>query len=443
MGFGNLISLIIENLARRKGRVMLTAIGVVIGTAAVVILVSLATGLQRNANTQLGGIADLTRIDVMMNYDMGQAQPGMNSKPGGPNDQKKIKKLTPASLKEIAAIPGVTAVIGRDFIKGEAKVTFGKLETWSSIMALNTNDLEPLKPQVALGELSVNRGTAVVGGWVAKNFMDSGKMSAGQPIEPQAPELLGNMLRVILTKYDSEGKRTTKVVSLKVTGVLKESFSENDSTIFINMNDLTAYNEWFTNTRVNYNRDGYSNVVAKVSDSKVIADVTQQIKDLGFMAHSPMDYAQGINSFFVIMQIIFGGVGAISLLVAAIGIANTMTMAILERTREIGLMKAIGATNKDILSIFLGEAAGIGFIGGLGGVLLGWGAGKLINTIALTYMANQATQGGGMPATTAVYTPLWLPIFTLLFATIIGLISGLYPSVRAANLVPVNALKYE
>lgn len=443
MRFIDLVSLIIENLSRRKGRVMLTAIGVVIGTASVVILVSLATGLQRNANQQLGGIADLTRIDVMMNYDMGPAAMESGKSQSGPAGQNKIKKLTPEALKQIGEIPGVTGVIGRDFIKGESKVTFGKLEAWASMMGLNTNDLTPLQPQVAEGDLALSRGTAVVGGWVAKNFVDMGKMSAGQQIEPQAPELYGNMLKVVLTKYDSEGKRTTKVVSLKVTGVLKESYSESDSTIFVNMNDLIAYNEWFTNTRVNYNRDGYANVVAKVSDSKVVADVTQQIKDLGFMAHSPMDYAQGINSFFVIMQIVFGGVGAISLLVAAIGIANTMTMAILERTREIGLMKAVGATNRDVLSIFLGEAAGIGFIGGLGGVLMGWGVGKLIDVVATTMMASSASQSGGLPPASTVYTPLWLPIFTLVFATIIGLISGLYPSVRAANLVPVSALKYE
>ena len=95
------------------------------------------------------------------------------------------------------------------------------------------------------------------------------------------------------------------------------------------------------------------------------------------------------------MQVIFGGVGAIALLVAAIGIANTMTMAILERTKEIGLMKAIGAKNKDILSIFLGEAAGIGLVGGLGGVIIGWGASALLNIVALSYFASQASSGGG------------------------------------------------
>ena len=153
---------------------------------------------------------------------------------------------------------------------------------------------------------------------------------------------------------------------------------------------------------------------------------------------------QPINSFYLILQVIFGGLGAIALLVAAIGIANTMAMAILERTREIGLMKAIGATNRDVLSVFLGEAAGIGFVGGIGGVLLGWSAGQIINVLAMAYFAGQSAQSGGMPPpSVVVYTPLWLPVFALVFAILIGLISGLYPALRAATLIPVNALKYE
>jgi len=118
-------------------------------------------------------------------------------------------------------------------------------------------------------------------------------------------------------------------------------------------------------------------------------------------------------------------------------------MAILERTREIGLMKAVGATNRDVLSVFLGEAGGIGFIGGVGGGALGWSAGQVINVLALAYLAQQAAQNGGPPPTVAVFTPLWLPIFVLIFATIIGLVSGLYPALRAATLIPVLALKYE
>jgi putative ABC transport system permease protein len=135
--------------------------------------------------------------------------------------------------------------------------------------------------------------------------------------------------------------------------------------------------------------------------------------------------------------------GAIALLVAAIGIANTMTMAILERTREIGLMKAVGATNRHVLTVFLGEAAGIGFLGGLGGIIFGWGLGQIANVFVLAYLAGQSVQNGSPPPTAAVSTPAWLPLFSLVFATIIGLLSGLYPALSAATLSPIKALKYE
>jgi putative ABC transport system permease protein len=123
-----------------------------------------------------------------------------------------------------------------------------------------------------------------------------------------------------------------------------------------------------------------------------------------------------------------------------------MTMAIYERTREIGLMKAVGATNRDIVSVFLAEAGGIGFLGGIGGVLLGVLLGAAVNLVGGTYLAARAVQGGATaPDVNLIlaHTPPWLPIFAVLFATLVGVVSGVYPAVRAAALSPITALKYE
>src|SRR5262249_20597693 len=150
-----------------------------------------------------------------------------------------------------------------------------------------------------------------------------------------------------------------KTLSLTVTGVIAESRGEADYSMYMRLNELTPINEWAMGRRINRQREGYNQLSVRVTDVSKALEVTDAITGLGYQAQTPQSFIQGINSFFVVLQVIFGGVGAIALLVAAIGIANTMAMAILERTREIGLMKAIGATNRDVLSVFLGEAAGI------------------------------------------------------------------------------------
>jgi len=446
MSFFDLVTLILENLGRRKARVALTAVGVVIGTAAVVILVSLAIGLQRNANEQLYGIGDLTQIQVMPNYGEGPGGPGvvMEARPvggGGGGGSPTQTLITPDSLGQLAAIPGVQAVIIRDYLMAGGLIQVNRLEGYASLIGVDVKDLSVLGLSAEGGQLTLEKGTAIVGAMVNQNFYDP-RWRPGQP-QPTPPELLDASVKLVLMKWTQEGTEVRKTVPMRIVGRLTETRSEPDYSIYVPLEDITAYNEWAMGRRINRNRDGYNQVVVKVEDVKKVLDIADTIEGMGFMVYTPQTFVQGINSFYVILQVIFGGVGAIALLVAAIGIANTMAMAILERTREIGLMKAIGATNRDVLSIFLGEAAGIGFIGGLGGVLLGWSAGQIINVLAMAYLAGQSAQTGAPPPTVAVYTPTWLPVFALIFATVIGLLSGLYPALRAANLIPVDALKYE
>src|SRR5215216_1429660 len=437
----DLLRLIFGNLSRRKARVALTAIGVVIGTAAVVILVSLAIGLQRNANEQLYGIGDLTQIQVMPSYGgemvfMGGG--GGGPAPSQPQDQQ---LLTNFALSDLRAIPGVDVVIPRDYLMEGGMVKYQKMEAGVNIIGIDTKDLSSLGLEATEGGTELGRGAVVIGLMVPNNFYDP-KMRPGQE-PPPPPALYGQQIQLVVSKWDAQGVETRKNLSLRVTGVLKETRGESDWTIYMPLDQIKSINEWAMNRRINYNKDGYSQVIVKVADVNQVLDISEQITGMGFQAFTPQSFVEGINNFYKILQYIFGGVGAIALLVAAIGIANTMAMSILERTREIGLMKAVGATNRDVLAIFLGEAAGIGFLGGLGGVIIGWLAGQGINVIALVYLANQAGQQGGAPPSVAVYTPVWLPLFALVFSTIIGMISGLYPALRAATMIPVLALKYE
>ncbi|MEW6285460.1 MAG: ABC transporter permease [Chloroflexota bacterium] len=440
MRFLDLLRLIFGNLSRRKARVALTAIGVVIGTAAVVILVSLAIGLQRNANEQLYGIGDLTQIQVMPSFGEGPVMVGPGGGGGG-GAPSQTKLLTNQALEELRAIPGVEWVSPREFLWSGGMIRYRKLEGWTNIIGVDVKDLADLGFEAAQGDTTLGRMTIVVGPMVASNFYDPRLRPGQEP--PPPPDLYDQQVQFIVSKWDAQGNETRKNLSLRVTGVLKETGGESDWTIYMPLEQVKALNEWAQNRRINYNKEGYSQVIVKVRDANQVLDIADQITEMGFQAYTPQSFVQGINNFYIILQVIFGGVGAIALLVAAIGIANTMAMSILERTREIGLMKAVGATNRNVLAIFLGEASGIGFIGGLGGVIIGWLAGQVINVLAVVYLSNQAGQQGGMPQSVAVYTPLWLPLFALVFSTLIGMLSGLYPALRAATMIPVLALKYE
>lgn len=441
MKFFDLLRLIFGNLNRRKGRVALTAIGVVIGTAAVVILVSLAIGLQMNANEQLYGIGDLTQIQVSPTYGEGPLVIGPGEGGGGGGAPPQQKLLTNLALEEIRAIPGVEWVIPREFLMAGGMVKYQRLEGWANIIGVDVDDLASLGLEATQGSTALRRGVVVLGPMIVNNFYDPRQRPGQEP--PPPPDLYDQQIQMIVSKWDAQGNETRKNISLRVSGVLKETRGESDWTIYMPLDQVKVLNEWAMNRRINYNKDGYSMAVVKAANVDQVLDVADQITQLGYQAYTPQSFVQGINNFYVILQVIFGGVGAIALLVAAIGIANTMAMSILERTREIGLMKAVGATNRDVLAIFLGEASGIGFLGGLGGVLIGWLAGQAINVIAIVYLAGQASQQGGPPPSVAVYTPLWLPLFALVFSTLIGMISGLYPALRAATMIPVMALKYE
>lgn len=445
MKFLDLLRLIFGNLSRRKARVALTAIGVVIGTAAVVILVSLAIGLQKSATDSLYGIGDLTQIDVMPTYGGGFGGGG-----GGPFVSQAVGEasqldqpvlLTNSALEQLRGIPGVKAVIPRDYLNAGVIVRYQRLEGGMNIIGVATDDLSNLGLEASQGTTALSKGSIVIGVMTPNNFYDPRLRPGQEP--PPPPDLIDQQIQMIVLKYDQNGNETRKTISLRVAGIINETGGEPDYSVYLPLELTKSLNEWANGYRINYNKDGYSQVIVKVEDANQALDIAEQITAMGFQAITPQSFLQGINSFFVVLQVIFGGVGAIALLVAAIGIANTMAMSILERTREIGLMKAVGATNRDVLSIFLGEAAGIGFIGGLGGIVIGWLAAQGMNVLALAYLAGQASQQGGAPPSVAVYTPIWLPIFALIFSTLIGMLSGLYPALRAATMIPVQALKYE
>lgn len=445
MKFKELISLILLNLNRRKGRVLLTSIGVVIGTAAVVVLVSLAMGLQQNANERFGSVAEMSQITVMPNWEAVMEPESSVGSSMSPTQYNKLDPITTDVLEELAAIPGVAHVIPRQYLMAGGMIKFDNLETYANIIGIGTDDITALGNEVSSGTSELRKGSILVGEQVLKSFYNPSARPGQDPTE--TPDLQGQTVTLELSKWSSDESgnytETKKVIRLQVAGIIKSSSSEADYSVYMSLEQVQDINGWVMGRRINPDQDGYDTVLVVAEDRTQVLDITDQINEMGFMAYTSQEYIQSVNSFFVVLQIIFGGVGGVALLVAAIGIANTMTMAILERTREIGLMKAVGATNQDVLSIFLGEAAGIGFIGGTGGIAVGILVGKLIDVFGSVYMAGQASAAYGGAGDISVSTPIWLMLFAVLFSTLVGLVSGMYPALRAASLVPVEALKYE
>jgi putative ABC transport system permease protein len=182
----------------------------------------------------------------------------------------------------------------------------------------------------------------------------------------------------------------------------------------------------------------YSTVTVRVKDPGKIQQVEDAVRKMGFNTFSMLDATRSLRRFFAILDLFLGIFGSLALAVASIGIVNTLVMAILERRREIGIMKAIGASDGDVKKLFFAEAGVMGAFGGALGVALGWMIGRLINLGTNIYLKRQ-----DLAPEQIWFVPWWLVGSAIVFAIVVSLVSGLYPAARAAKLEPVQALRYE
>lgn len=182
----------------------------------------------------------------------------------------------------------------------------------------------------------------------------------------------------------------------------------------------------------------YSSISVRVKNPSQIQGVEDAIKKMGFTTFSILDASRSLQQVFKVLYAFLGIFGSLALAVASIGIVNTLVMAILERRREIGIMKAIGASDGDVRKLFFAEAGAMGIIGGIFGVIFGWAIGQVINFGTNIYLKSQS-----IPPERFWAVPWWLVAFAIGFAFVVSLVSGLYPASRAARLDPVQALRYE
>jgi len=444
MTLNDLILTVLGNLGRMRWRTMLTASGVVIGTTALVLLVSLGVGLQRMATKSIADqFGSATVITVTpygeMSGPMGPG-PGLSSSAG----QKKKAKLDEKAFRRLKKLDHVEAAVAARTIP-VARMRYRRIEGPPfGIVGIDRAAFKVLDLKIASGRPALHGKNILLGAQVPKQFQNS---ATGEPAGKL--DLLGKQLDFNIDRGGAQQLAVTDQGVMasssdpnkgprwrgRVAGIFKAGGFENDFTVFVSVRQADKLAKHLPREA----RRQYSWVKLKMDSTSNIGATQKQIEKLGYSASSLADILKGINTFFVIIQAVLGGVASIALLVAAFGIANTMTMAIYERTREIGIMKAIGAAGADIMRIFLAEAATIGFIGGLGGVVFGYLGGKIINFGLSAYYAEQMKDiTGGIIA-----TPLWLVLFTLIFATGIGFLSGIFPASRASRLSPLGALRHE
>lgn len=432
MRFIELLRLVKNNLLRMKFRVMMTSAGVFIGTAAVILLMSLGAGLQQSALSGFNDAGDLTEMTVNAPGDIFFA--------GGGNVQRDLV-LNDRAMDGFRELPGVTAVTPLARLQANAELRLNRFTGFTNIQGVDPTALRQFDLDMESGVDNISSWQILVGAQAGENFFNprTGEQ-AGESLNLQ-----GKTLQLVLTRFASDGTTTERTVRLRVVGVMEASNGERDFSIYMPLRNVQELNTWATGQRVNINRDGYSQVIVKVESPEAATSVEQAITAQGFFVFSMQSVLRSINTLFLVIQAIVGGIGGLALIVAAFGIANTMVMSIYERTREIGLMKAVGATNRDVMLIFLAEAGTIGLIGGIGGVIAGLVLGQLGGFIGQQFLLAQIAQSGGSPEglDSLVYTPAWLPVFAIVFATMVGVLSGIYPALRAIRLDPITALRYE
>lgn len=423
-----------RNLRMRKGRVALTANGVLIGTAAVVLLVSLGVGMRNGVLAQFESIEDLRSIQVSpVIYIEGQSR-------GNTQAQEKIvQPLKEDVLAQIRSLSGVVAVIPQMLPAGYVECTLDQWTSTATLIGMGTRDLNEIGFTALEGTTRLNRGTVLLSQGTLDSFGKMIEYSGGGRIEYvhlETKDLLGKKLHFVIHKSNGE---QTKIVEMKVVGIVTgEATGRN---IYLSTEDVTVWNTFAMGRPMRIDKEGYSQASVRVVSIDQIEALAKQIKSLGFNTVTN-GLVERVKQTYTLISILLGITGLISLAMAGLGIANTMQAATLEQTNEIGLWKALGASNRNVLGLILGQAVGIGLLGGLAGVLFGWLGSKLFNLLGGLNVSVKVWDQPSSQIMLAV-TPYWLLFVAPLFAILVGLFSGLSPAMHAAALPAIEALKEE
>ena len=448
MKLRDMTELAVRNLREAILRNSLTTLGVAVGVASLVAMLSLGVGLQQLASSRLSksGLFDSIFVTAKTNLRGPGAGP-----PATRVASPKARPLDEDARAELTKLPNVIEVYPQ--IRFFTEVRF---------------DGKPFATVVAgMPESSKQSGAfdGMQGGFFSSPNADEAilQIEFAKELIPQTKELIGKDLVLRYAERQSLASESggaaqnsggfsvvPKEKHLRIIGVVETEPASGfggfgsgrlliplpvaETLRAAQVNDLRDVLRGGSST----DKPAYASLSVRVKSPSLVDATEKKIKDLGFSAFSLLDASKSLRIFFSVFDLLLGIFGSLALAVATLGIVNTLVMAILERRREIGVLKALGAADGDVQQLFFVEAGVMGLTGGVLGVLLGWMIGQALTLATNIYLKHQE-----LPGVQISSVPLWLIAGAIGFAVLVSLIAGLYPASRAAKLNPVDALRYE
>jgi putative ABC transport system permease protein len=448
MKLRDMTELAVRNLREAILRNSLTTLGVAVGVASLVAMLSLGVGLQQLASSRLNksGLFDSIFVTAKTNLRGPGAGP-----PATRAASPKARPLDEDARTELTKLPDVIEVYPQ--IRFFTEVRF---------------DGKPFATVVAgMPESSRQSGSfdGMQGSFFSSANADEAilQIEFAKELNPQSKDLIGKDLVLRYAERQSLASESgdtaqnsggfsvvPKEKHLHIIGIVETEPASGfggfgsgrlliplpvaETLRAAQVNDLRDVLRGSSRS----DKPAYASLSVRVKSPSLVDATEKKIKDLGFSAFSLLDASKSLRIFFSVFDLLLGIFGSLALAVATLGIVNTLVMAILERRREIGVLKALGAADSDVKQLFFVEAGVMGLAGGVLGVLLGWLIGQ-----ALTFATNVYLKRQDLPGVKISSVPLWLIAGAIGFAVLVSLIAGLYPASRAAKLNPVDALRYE
>ena len=424
------------NLWRRKLRAFLTVLGMVIGVASIVVMVSLGIGIREATIASFAGTGSLTTIRVDQWSYVASANGGRGS--------SREKELNKKSLRSFEELPGVVAVM--PMVTAYGMLKSGKYVTDASILGIEADKAQHFGFTLSEGALPKGKRGATyelaLGSWTLQNFYnpDNGQTAIDKDGNPRITSSsrmqltfdYANIYQSYAMPIEEEAETQPRgaMYSVEVTGVMDQG--NNDFAYYCLM-ELSALERLAKENKDfigGYTAGKYNNVMVKCASIDDVKAVKTAIEEMGYGTYSAQDAVEMAQESTARVQYLLGAIGGVALLVAAIGITNTMMMSIFERTKEIGIIKVLGCRMGNIAELFLCESAFIGLFGGALGLGISYGISLVLNELLVD---------AGLKS----IIPAYLALGAVGFSILVALLAGLYPAIRAMKLSPLAAIRNE